>query len=200
MPRKALDPQRPVILPWRVVIDTAEQSPWTFTDIKASPAEGRRPIIVETVTRCLGRHPASYGDYTLESADGEHSAMGLCAIERKSMADFQDTLLNWSEGRPDRFRQELETYRQVILAGGVAAVILECNYDDAIKYAPEFGTKKAAENARGILGSILMIAQDYAVPVLPMGDRRLAELTAFKYLERFWKHRKHLVVPEKVKA
>ena len=198
--RKALDPNRPVTLPWRVVVDSAETHPWTFTGMKASPAKDRRPIIVETVTRCLGRHPASYGDYTLESSDGEHSALGLCAIERKSMADFQDTLLNWTDDRPNRFRQELATYREVILAGGVAAVILECNYDDAITHAPAFGTKAAQENARGILGSILMIAQDYSVPVLPMGNRRLAEITAFKYLERFWKHRKHLVVPEKEKA
>lgn len=194
---RKLDPNRPVVLPWRVVIDTAEQSPWGFTGITASPAKGRRPIIVETVTRCLGRHPNGYGDYTIESADGQYSFLGLCAIERKSLADFQDTLLNFTEERRQRFEREMEVFRGVFQAGGCAAVVIEGNFDAAIASAPQFGTKSAVENARSILGSIIAMAQDYGIPWLPMGDRRLAELTVFKFFERFWKHRKHLVVPEK---
>ena len=200
MPRKPLDPQRPVILPWRIVVDSAETQPWTFTGIKASPAKGRRPIIVETVTRCLGRHPDSYGDYTLETVDGRHSALDWCAIERKSLADFQDTLLNFTDDRHARFEQEMRNYRAMIITGGCACVIVEANFDTAIEQAPAFGTKTDVQNARSILGTILAMSQDYGVPWLPMGNRRLAELAAFQYLQRFWKHHKALIVPSDERA
>ena len=95
----------PVRLPWRIVVDTAEQQPFTFQGIKADASQHYRPIQVETVRRCLGRHPDSYGDYAIErQAD---NVILPCYVERKSLEDCQGTLLGFQDGHRARFEAEL---------------------------------------------------------------------------------------------
>lgn len=191
---RTINPNKPVILPWRVVIDTAEQSPWTFEGIKADAAKAGRPIVVETVRRCLGRHPNSYGDYTLETADGEHSFLGWVAIERKSMEDWQSTVLDFEDGRHGRFEAEIKNLARVNESGGAAVLILECNYDASIKSAPEYGKHTRTTNGKILHRSPIAMLMDYHMKWIPAGDRRLAEITAFRWMERYWRKYRSRVI------
>src|SRR5690349_17684465 len=63
--------------PFRIVIDSREQRPYTFLGLRTNKDEGDRPIIVETIT-----HGLPVGDYTLDGHPG-----GII-IERKSKEDM----------------------------------------------------------------------------------------------------------------
>lgn len=191
---RTVNATKPVTLPWRVIIDTAEQQPFCFDGIHADAAKAGRPIIVETVRRCLGRYPISCGDYSMETADGAHSFVGWVAIERKSLEDCQETLLNFGDGRHERFEEEMRMFQRINASGGAALVIVEGNFDTAIKNAPAFGIRTPQTNAKTIHRSILAMMMDYGVPWFPAGDRRMAEITAFRWMERYWrKHRSRVL-------
>lgn len=174
-----------LVLPWRIVIDTAEQHPFTFQGLRADADKDNRPLIVETVRRCIGRHPVSYGDYSLESADGQLSLVHYCNVERKSREDCQSTILGFGDGHRERFEQELEVLSKV----DAALVVVECSFEQLLSTAPSFGRKTASQNAKTLCRSVLAFQQDYKVPWLFAGSRRLAEIATFRFLERFWKHR-----------
>jgi hypothetical protein len=183
----------PVKLDWRVVIDTAEQAPFSFTGIKADAAQCGRLIAVETVRRCLGRHPESFGDYSLEALDqstaDDFNRRGWCYVERKSLEDCQSTLLGFADGHRARFECELGNLRSVIRAGGAALVVVECDLAELLNTAPCGTTKSPQVNAKGLHRSVVSLWREYGVPWAFCGSRRLAEITTFRFLESFWKHR-----------
>lgn len=184
---------KPVRLPWRIVIDTAEQQPFTFQNIKADAAQKGRPIQVETVRRSLGRYPYSYGDYSLEDrVYPMDSALEWCYVERKSLEDCQGTLLGFTDGRRARFESELANFRAVILAGGAALVVVECDLCELLNTAFPSSTKSATTMAKSLHRSIVSLWREYGVPWAFCGSRRLAEITTFRFFESFWKHRKEL--------
>lgn len=188
---------KPVRLPWRIVIDTAEQQPFTFQGIKADAAQHYRPIQVETVRRCLGRYPHSYGDYSLESIDGSDAGFCLpgqwpapwCYVERKSLEDCQGTLLGFADGRRDRFESELSNMQAVVRAGGAALVVVECDLCELLNTAVPSSTKSATTVAKSLHRSVIRLWRKYGVPWAFCGSRRLAEITTFRFFESFWKHR-----------
>ena len=184
---------KPVRLKWRVVIDTAEQAPWTFTGIKADAAQQYRPIQVETVLRCLGRHPDSRGDYSIEGIDesmeDESHRRGWCFVERKSLEDLQSTLLGFADGHRARFESELSNLASVIRAGGAALVVVECDLCELLSTLPAGTYKPASVVAKSLHRSVVSCWREYGVPWAFCGNRRLAEITTFRFLESFWKHR-----------
>lgn len=181
---------KPVRLPWRIVVDTAEQQPFTFQGIKADAAKQYRFIQVEVVTRCLGRYPNSLGDYSLEAIDGTyHGAAAWCYVERKSLEDLQSTLLGFADGHRARFESELSNMRFVIHSGGAALVVVECDLCELLNTTPPT-TKSPQVVARGLHRSVVSLWREYGVPWAFCGSRRLAEITTFRFLESFWKHRK----------
>lgn len=184
------DTVKPVRLKWRVVIDTAEQQPFGFTGIKADAARGGRLIEVETVRRCLGRHPDSRGDYSLEPI-GLVDCFGpsWCYVERKSLEDCQSTLLGFGDGHRARFESELSNLSAVIRAGGAALVVVECDLAALLSNLPPGSTKPAATVAKSLHRSVVSLWREYGVPWAFCGSRRLAEITTFRFLESFWKHR-----------
>jgi hypothetical protein len=182
------NPPKPLTLPWRVVVDTAEQAPFTFTDLRSDSSRGNRPLIIETVRRSIGRHPVGMGDYSLESADGVTSYVGWCNVERKSREDCQTTILGFGDGHRDRFEQELDNLSRLCIGGGCAMIVVECSFEQLISTAPQYGQKTAGQNAKTLLRSVLAYQQDYRVPWLFAGSRRMAEIATFRFLERFWKH------------
>lgn len=191
--RKLAKANVPVKLPWRIVIDTAEQAPFGFTCIKADAAQQYRPIQVETVRRCLGRYPDSYGDYSLEAVGGEKVWNpyddGGCFVERKSLEDLQSTLLGFADGHRDRFESELANLHAVIRAGGAALVVVECDLCELLTNVPPGTTKPPSVVAKGLHRSVVSLWREYGVPWAFCGSRRLAEITTFRFLESFWKHR-----------
>lgn len=174
--------ERHTIAPFTVLIDSAEQTPFTFTGLKDDTSDGGRPLIVPTEWRCLGRHPDSQGDYSISGY------VGRVAIERKSMADAQSTILGWSGGR-ERFESELGNLSRMNEAGGAAVVIVESSFQALITNAPEHGKRSKAQNAKALHRSVIAYQQDYRVGWLFCDGRRLAETTAYQFLARFWRKR-----------
>lgn len=178
---------KPVRLPWRVVIDTAEQQPYTFANLSADADRQNRPIAVETVTRCLGRYPHSLGDYSLEAVDGSyHDPAAWCYVERKSLEDFQATILGYPERRA-RFESELANLQAVILGGGQAKVVVEADLEEMIY--PVIPVRNQRHATKNLHRSWVRLEGRFGNLITPCGSRRLAEITTFRFLESFWKHR-----------
>lgn len=182
--------EEPVVAPFTILVDSAESHPFTFTGLRADAAKDNRPLVVRTRFECLGRHPNSLGDYAIEGL------VGRCHVERKSMADAQGTVLGWDTeyerrteavGRRDRFEKELSNLAKI----DAAMVVVEASLHDCLELMPQWGVKSAELNAKIFARSVLAYQQDYKVPWLFAGSRRLAEVMTFRFLERFWKyHRK----------
>lgn len=168
---------RGVLCPFVVLIDTAEQHPFSFQGMRSSDD---RPLIVNTEFRSLGRFPDSLGDYSLDTG------VGRCHVERKSMEDAHGTFLGWTKkgedvGRRDRFESELEKLSEM----EAGLVIIECSFTDLIRLAPQYGRRSAQQNAKTLHRSIIAWNQDFAVNWLFCDGRRVAEQTTFQWLERW---------------
>lgn len=163
--------------PFTILIDSAEQYSFTFQGLRSDASDGGRLLIVPTEWRALGRHPDSLGDYSIDGFAGR------IAVERKSMEDAHGTILGW-DGRRERFECELQNLQ----AMEACLVVVECSFSDLIRLAPARGKRTAAQNAKAIHRSVIAFMQDYRVPWAFCDGRRMAEVTAFRFLERF--HRK----------
>jgi ERCC4-type nuclease len=108
----------------------------------------------------------------------------VIAIERKSQADLFGTL---GQGR-ERFERELER-----LAGLLwAAVMVEADWAEVLS-----GFDRSRLNPKTIHRSVIAWQQRYpSIHWWFCGDRRLAEVTTFRILERWWlKHGDREEVP-----
>ncbi len=106
--------QMMVKTPFRIVIDSAEQSPFKFDNIYSDADKKYARFSIETTVQCLGRHPNSLGDYSFV-VPGLGSAIGRCHIERKSAADLQSTLLGFNDGHRARLNRSLPTWQSLKL-------------------------------------------------------------------------------------
>lgn len=170
----------PATCPFTILVDSQEKAPWTFASIRArSFIDAKRRMYAEipTTTLYLG---VGQGDYSIEGLRGR------IAIERKSLEDCHGTLLGWKQRR-DRFQRELANLADM----DAAAVIVEASLGQVLAAAPERGEKSAAENRNALLGTILSWQEEYRVPWIFADDRRLAEIAAFRILEKFWYEQKH---------
>jgi len=166
------------VSPFTILIDTAEQQPFSFTGLRGDAQRDGRPWIVQTRWESLGRHPDSLGDYSLDGFKGR------CHVERKSLEDCQGTILGFG-GRRERFEQELRNLSRV----EAAMVVVEATFLEVVQRAPETPNKTARQNAKTLNRSILAYLQDYRVPWLFCSGRRHAEVATFRFLERFWRKR-----------
>lgn len=175
----------PFTCPFTVLVDSAESQPFTFDGLRCDADKEGRPLYVPTRRCCLGRHPDSKGDYSIE---GYSDRIG---VERKSKEDCWGTVLGWETdyqrernipGRRDRFKKELENLSKL----DAAMVVVEASFEELLADMPEWGTKPKKHNAKIFLRSIVAFQQDYKVPWLFAGSRRLAEVSAFRFLERWW--------------
>lgn len=175
---------RGVICPFTVLIDTAEQSPFTFQNLRTDAADGNRPLIVPVQYTSLGRHPDSLGDYSLDSPIG---GQGRCHVERKSMADAHSTILGWARkgedtGRRERFERELELLSEM----EAGLVVVECSFTQLIAQAPQYGVRTAAQNAKALHRSVLSWMRKYRVQWIFADDRRMAEKSTFHWLRQWF--------------
>ncbi len=164
MPATKTPSDEPLTVPFTVVIDTREQRNFTFTGLYADAKDGNRPLVVPTVVATLGQ-----GDYSIVGLEN------VVAAERKSLADLYGTL---GQGRK-RFERELER-----LAGlRWAAVVVEADWSAVLD-----GYHRSQLNAKTIHRSVIAWQQRYAsIHWWFLPDRRLAEITTFRILERWWK-------------
>lgn len=182
----------PEFNPFTILVDSAEQHAFTFQGIYADADRGGRELVISPganlVRQCLGRHPNSLGDYSVQGF------VGRCHVERKSMDDAHGTILgftssgNADRGRRERFERELANLANI----EAGCVVVECSFGELLQNAPEhdLGKKTGLCNRKILHRSIIAWQQDYAVPWFFCDDRRHAELTTFRWLERFWKKHK----------
>lgn len=164
-----------VVTPFTVLIDVDEKQPFSFQGMRSDANQKNRPLIVRTARKHLGN---TKGDYSIDGLeDWAH-------IERKSMADWQSTVLGWGGGR-ERFERTL-AYLAELPCG---AVVIESTLGNAIEQMPSYGSKTISQNQKAFYRTILAWEIDYRVPFIHCDDRRLAEVTAFRILERQWRHK-----------
>ena len=104
------------------------------------------------------------------------------------------TLLGWPKldeegnqmrgsGRRERFEQELENLQKI----QCAAVIVEGTMSDVLRGLKDYGKKTVQTQAKILYRSIIAMKQSYSVQWLMCDGRRAAEVTTFRWLERFWR-------------
>jgi hypothetical protein len=177
--------------PFTILIDTAEDRPFTFLGIHADANQKRRVFSVPTKRANLGRHPHSLGDYTIDGAWGE------VAIERKSMEDAWGTLLGWPTGwerdrdlpgRRKRFEHELWNLNNVRFS----LVVVEASLGACCANMPSWGKKPEEENAKIFFRTVISYQQRFPRVQWAFCDStRLAEIFAFRWLYRFWRKQVH---------
>lgn len=159
-----------------IYIDTAEQHAYSFTCLRSDADKSYTRLAVDIEYRCLGRHPESYGDYSLAGG------LRRCAIERKSMEDAQSTILGFNDGHRERFERELKNLSQI----ESPLILVECSLSDMLINAPEYGKKTKQQNAKILFRSVLAYQQDYRIPWMFCDGRSLAEQAAYWFLHRWW--------------
>jgi hypothetical protein len=179
--------ERPYKCPFTILVDSAEQHPFTFTGIRADSSRNYRPIQVATLAANLGRHPNSLGDYSIQGFEGR------IGLERKSLDDAVGTFLGWernTEGgatRRERFIQELANLNSI----ECGAVIVEADFSQVWRAATETLKKPAEVNQQSLRNQIRAWQQDFpSVQWLFCGGRQDAEEEAFRWCWRFWEKRK----------
>lgn len=175
--------QKSAVCPFRILIDKAEQQPWKFTGFRADSDQKHRPLIIPTEPRHLG---PTHGDYTVEGLEG------VAHVERKSLQDVISTVLGFSGGRRDQFEGTL-AFLSSIPNG---AIFVECDRDAAVD---EIGDPKANTNRNTrILPAVRQKMfdrqlsawiQDFSVPWIFSRTRKRAEVRAFQWFRRVWKHK-----------
>ena len=156
--------QHAIPYPHVVVIDTREQHPYEFEGLSAGHRYKHRPWVVTTTRATL-----QSGDYSLQ---GLESAV---SVERKSLQDLYSTI---GHSR-DRFERELQRLHEG--AYHVAAVVVEASWEGILRQPPIWTRLRPQTVFRSVLAWTMRYQK---VHWWMTGDRRLAEVTTFRILER----------------
>jgi hypothetical protein len=154
-----------VSCPFTVQVDTREQRPYVFSNMRTNKDKGEKLIAV----------PVEFS--SLDT--GDYSIIGLSdriAIERKSKED-----LFGSVARRDNFRGRLERMDTLISLGGYAAIMVECSLEDLHEPPPY-----SQLNPKSLLRTILAWRQRYRADWWFVSGRHRAEAFTFRMLERFY--------------
>jgi len=169
------------LFPWTLLIDSAEQEPFTFQNHCVDFSAANPTWIVPTDTVCLGRYPDSLGDYTLDCCRGR------CHVERKSKNDAHGTILGFkgkdaTTGRRDRFEKELENLSKI----EAGAVVVECSMGELIGDPPESDYRTYVETAAILESSIHSFQRKYkGVAWFFCDSREHAERTTLRWLFQY---------------
>jgi len=151
---------------FRIIVDTREQHPWTFTNLEADKKQGGGLLYVR-----LCREALRTGDYSI---DGYQEKV---TVERKSIEDLVQTL---TTGR-ERFKREHE--RMADMGVGNAVCIVEGAWGDI--WSNSTGSRMLPKTIHRTAFSWF---EKYGVPWFFCGSRRWAEESAFRYLEKWFQH------------
>ena len=115
---------------------------------------------------------------TLKTAD--YSMVGfedLVAIERKSKADIFGSLTRGGNNR-ERFINEIERLSQF----KYGVLVIEADLPSLWK-----GSRFCKYHPSSLIADLIMIMQDYGVPVMFLSNRTQAKYWVQKYLARLWR-------------
>jgi hypothetical protein len=179
--------EEPIVLPFVVLIDTNEGTPWTFQGLRGDAKERNRPINILRKYQSLGRYPSSRGDYSIEG----HTEM--VAIERKSMVDAQGTILGWPsdhestnslDGRRERFECELSNLNRIPFS----IVIVEATLEACLENMPSYGVKSEDDNRKIFWRSVMSYQQRFpSVQWMFAHSVNFAEEYAIWWFRRYWR-------------
>lgn len=155
----------PFVVPFTILCDGQEKAPYRFDGFHADAALKSRPMVVRVDWAHL-----ETGDYSILGWQ-KH-----VTVERKSLKDLYATL---GQHR-DRFEREHE--RMAGLGAGNSCIVIEASWDEILTRPP----RQSLLNPKTVFRTFLSWSQRYAVPWYAMGDRRLAEITTFRFLEKWW--------------
>mgnify|MGYP000896174624 CR=1 FL=1 len=178
--------------PFVILIDKAEKNPFQFRGITARSFidPDQRLYIPRTEPRYLG---IGMGDYSLDGCQQQ------VAVERKSLEDFQGTLLGWPRDvsersvacewdarrcvcRRARFKRELARLSRML----AAAVVVEAPLGECLDLAPCWGKRSSEENKKYLLATYLSWSNTFRTPWHFCADRSMAEVVTLRILEKFW--------------
>jgi len=167
---------RAVTLDFTILVDTAEQKPFTFKGYVADADRDDRPLICPTKFLSLG---PTHGDYSIQGMQGE------VHIERKSMSDAHGTFLSHGERR-ERWMRTLHFLASI----PTAAVVIECGFFELLMGIESRGKRSKRTLQKTLHRQILAWQIDTGVPFIfhdgPEG-RRMAESTTLQLLRRHWR-------------
>lgn len=167
-----------IVCPFVVAVDSNEQQPFAFVGIRSDADQRYKPLMVRTAWKSLGRHPYQFGDYSIVGF------IGRVHVERKSIADCQGTLLDFHRGGSrERFEQELANLSKI----EASMVVVEGSIGQVLGQQNEHRKREHRQVAKQLYRSIIALMQDYRVPWFFAENRRMAEITTFRFLERFWR-------------
>ena len=153
-----------LVVPFVISVDGREQLPYRFDGLRADAADGRRALIVETQWQHLVT-----ADYSIL---GMHDRI---AIERKSLDDLFGTLGR----RRDNFHDEIGRMTRLEFA----AVVVEASWWQVLNDPPEWSKVRP----KSVYRTVIAWQQEFPkVHWWFCDNRRLAEVTTFRILERFW--------------
>jgi len=151
----------PAETPYTILVDTREQNPFEFTDIRSN--DGEQLFVYQK------RATLQSGDYSIKDMENQ------IAIERKSHIDFLGSI---GQGR-DRFQREIARLNEM----ECAAVVIEVGWRDLMA-----GHINSQLNPTAISRTIMSWSIRYPkVHWWLAENRRHAELMTFRLLDRFWK-------------
>lgn len=150
--------------PFTVQVDTREQAPYLFSDLRTNAKEGNKLIEVPLEFKSLAT-----GDYSIVG-------MNQVVIERKSKED-----LYGSVARRENFKGRLERMTAIAESGGYAAVVIECDIHDMLHCPPAHSKL----DPKSLNRTIIAWRQRYRADWWFLSGRQDAEKFTFRILERF---------------
>ena len=153
-----------IVCPFTIVVDSREQAPFHFQHINSDADTDHKPLVIRTIRQGLAT-----GDYSIHGCEFE------IAVERKSFGD----LFGCCGSDRDRFQNQLDRlntlqFAAVVVEAGIGAILA--------------GHPQSRLNPKSVYRSI--IAWQQRLPGVHWWlcpTRRLAEVTTFRILERWWK-------------
>lgn len=165
-----------VTCPFTIICDNNEGLPYTFQGLTADDG---RPLYVPTEKKSL---------YT-----GDYSILGwedYVTVERKTLEDLYGSI----GGNRDRFENVIRRMAEM----AAACVVVEATMEQILLDPPKHSKVKPKTISR----TMLSWTERYGVAWFTVGgaragDRRLGEHMTFRFLEKFYEHRKEELIPKK---
>ena len=154
------------VCPFVCLVDSREQSPWPFSNLVI---EKRLWVVKRKVVGL------KTGDYSIE---GHADSL---VVERKS----GDDLIGSITAGNARFRREHERMKTIVDAGGFACVIIEDSLSHLCDELDQDAGRRVTSDM--VIGAVASWPMRFSCPWFFAGDRRRAELLAFKILVKWWR-------------